>query len=111
MSREKREIEPGRRSGSRTPARKANELGFRTRTLSREKGEIEPGRRHGSRTPARKANEFGFRARIPGRKKKTRRIGCQRVTAAFVFNKYNLTESDALCEKKFKSMSYEVLPS
>ena len=29
----------------------------------------------------------------------------------FVFIKYNLTESTALCEKKFKSMSYEILPS
>ena len=43
MSREKREIEPGRRGGSRTLARKANELGFRARTLCREKREIEPG--------------------------------------------------------------------
>ena len=47
----------------RSSVRKANELGFRARTLCREKRKIEPGRRHGLRTVARKANEFGFRAR------------------------------------------------
>ena len=105
--------------GSRMPPGKANEFGFCARTLGREKGEIEPGRRHGSRTAPGKANEFGFCARTLGREKtgpwpgrrhgsRTPPGGCRH---RFVFIKYNLTKSTAFYEKKFKSMSYEILPS
>ena len=56
-------MRPKQRIGSRMPARKANEFGFRARTLERKEAGTCPGRRHGSRTAAGKANEFGFRAR------------------------------------------------
>ena len=52
---------PGRRRGLRTPAGKANELGFRTQTPGLKYGRRRPGRRRGLRTPAGKANELGFR--------------------------------------------------
>ena len=58
-----RKKEPGRRRGSRTPARKAKELGFRARTVDLTIRKKKPAGRRGSRPPARKANEFGFRAR------------------------------------------------
>ena len=59
-------MQPGLRFGSRPPTGKANEFGFRARTLEREEAEKQPGLRSGSRPPAGKANKFGFRARTAG---------------------------------------------
>ena len=69
-----RKKKPAGRRGSRTPARKVNELGFRARTVDLKIRKKEPGRRRGSRPPARKANEFGFRARTRGMRKTVKRI-------------------------------------
>ena len=55
-----RKKEPAGRRGSRTPARKAKELGFRARTVDLKIRKKEPAGRRGSRTPARKAKELGF---------------------------------------------------
>ena len=61
---------PGRRRSLRTPARKANEFGFRTQTPEPQKEKRRPGRRRRLRTPACKANEFGFRTQPRAGKKK-----------------------------------------
>ena len=57
-----------RRRGLRTPAGKANEIGFRTQTPVLKFGKRRPGRRRGLRTPAGKTNELGFRTQTPGLK-------------------------------------------
>ena len=69
---------PDRRRSLRTPARKANEFGFRTQTPGREKEKKRPGRRQSLRTPARKANKIGFRTQTPGSQKEKRRPGRRR---------------------------------
>ena len=66
MELEEAEKQPGLRIGSRPPVGKANEFGFRARTLELEEAEKQPGLRIGSRPPADKANEFGFRTRTAG---------------------------------------------
>ena len=62
----------------RTPARKANEIGYRTQTTGPENQKRRPGCRHGLRTPARKANKFGFRTQTTGPEIQNRRPGCRR---------------------------------
>ena len=68
-------MRPGRRHGLRTPARKANEIGYRTQTTGPENQKRRPGCRRGSRLTSRKANKFGFLARTPGREIQRRRHG------------------------------------
>ena len=55
-----RKKKPAGRRGSRPPARKAKELGFRARTVDLKIRKKKPAGRRGSRTPARKAKELGF---------------------------------------------------
>ena len=66
-------MRPGCRHGLRTPARKANKIGYRTQTTGPENQKRRPGCRHGLRTPARKANKFGFRTQTRGRVKQKKR--------------------------------------
>ena len=59
---------PGRRQGSRSPARKANEFGFLARTMVRSEQKTQPGGLFGLRTIPRNPNEIGFDTQTSGRK-------------------------------------------
>ena len=69
---------PDRRRSLRTPARKANEFGFRTQTPGSQKEKRRPGRRRSLSTPACKVNKIGFRTQTPEPQKEKRRPGRRR---------------------------------